>query len=406
MPSTNHIAWAKITGAHGGPVTQFPEMVRRLQARDTETRQQAHRWMWTHLINQGSRCEASVAATPYLVDLAAREETPDRGAILALLAVLATGDDSNWLPDVGGRLRELRHDVSQKAKLSETELYKEQEAWIASAPNEHARRSRQSDADWNDAIEVRDTERLELAVYDAIREGVPAFCAALSSNDPDVRMAAAYILAWFPDDQQLIIPHLTCSLQTEGVAAIRATLAIAMGAVGSDGDASLLEPLTRYFLDSTLAERWAAAIGLARFVAPDHRSVAEALMECIRMADRFQHQVLYLGGDMASLAAVFLAELYVDVDSIEPVEVLMAKLGHAAHPRSAFILMKYVLKSVFPPSLRPSRVPFDKLSSTQQYVLANLASLGIVGRYWFAGRLLMERDLPCETEALDEFVNT
>jgi hypothetical protein len=96
---------------------------------------------------------------------------------------------------------DVRSDVERKAKLTAEELERDLNDWVAAAPTERIRTSRAADAESRELTEERDAQRWALEAYDAVLRGVGVCCDALGSDDPEVRLWAAYLLGWFPKNE-------------------------------------------------------------------------------------------------------------------------------------------------------------------------------------------------------------
>jgi hypothetical protein len=115
------VRWAGLSHAYG-PATDVPNMVERL--RDPTTVAAGLDELWSSIVHQGSRCSATAATVPLLVDVALDPGVVDRAGVLMLVTSCATGnlgDGFGWQAQ-----RDLQHTEEERA------------AWRAVAA-EHAR---------------------------------------------------------------------------------------------------------------------------------------------------------------------------------------------------------------------------------------------------------------------------
>jgi HEAT repeat protein len=108
---------------------------------------------------------------------------------------------------------------------------------------------------------------------------------ALDCGDPEVRLWAAYLLGWFPEERGASLPPLVRRLEVEPDPSVAATTAIATGLVAPAADAATWRALVGRLRAQQHVERWAAAIALARMDQLPDRGVVEALYRCVRHAE-------------------------------------------------------------------------------------------------------------------------
>jgi hypothetical protein len=301
------VDWGLLTHAYGS-AEDIPDQLRALASADPSTRARAYEELDSRVCHQGSRFEASEHVAPFLVDLGGDPTTPDRPGVLRLLAALAIGFDRWWLPATYP-VAEVRRDVGGKAGLTVEGLQRELDDWVAGAPTGRIRAARAADAETREVTEERDAEKWALAAYDAVRRGVGVYREALDCGDPQVRLWAAYLLGWFPEERVASLPPLVRRLEVEPDPSVAATTAIATGLVAPAADAATWRALMGRLRAQQQVERWAAAIALARMDQLPDRGVVEALYRCVRHAEPLVHSVPYLEGDLPGLAALALADL-------------------------------------------------------------------------------------------------
>jgi hypothetical protein len=82
------IDWGKLTHAYG-PALDVPIDLRRLAGTDRKRRGAALGQLWASLCHQGTIYDATAAAVPFLVKIAAHPAFPERGDVLELLNEIA-----------------------------------------------------------------------------------------------------------------------------------------------------------------------------------------------------------------------------------------------------------------------------------------------------------------------------
>ena len=86
------IPWNRLTHAYG-PADDIPDLLRALRsARPEQAGEEGPLWhLFGNIWHQGTVYEATSYAVPFLVELVASSDTPDRAGVLLLLASIATG---------------------------------------------------------------------------------------------------------------------------------------------------------------------------------------------------------------------------------------------------------------------------------------------------------------------------
>ncbi|HEY8379241.1 MAG TPA: HEAT repeat domain-containing protein [Nannocystis sp.] len=198
------IDWKSLQHAYG-EASDVPKLIRALLSDHPGKREGALDALFSTIWHQGTVYSASPAAVPFLIRLVDLEGQEDLPAILELLAHLATGtsDEEDCDPAV-----------------------------------DPARASRE-----------------------AVARGVPVYARRLTNPEPAVRVAAAYLLGLFPDDEGRAALG-TCA-DGDTVPAVRAVAAFALGCIADDAWA---DDLRRMLVDPSEhpAVRLYAGLGLAR----------------------------------------------------------------------------------------------------------------------------------------------
>ncbi|QDY09453.1 hypothetical protein FJK98_21800 [Micromonospora sp. HM134] len=201
------IDWVRLGHAYGS-AGDVPGLLRALRSPDEDERHTAFGALYASIFHQGTRYEASAYAVPFLLELLADPATPDRELVLYLVTVLAVGHDARWLPQ-GVPVVELRRAADGGREL----LAAKPPPWHG----DDETRKEYVEYTYVESLDEADQQRLwayiELAVYDAVRAGVPLFRDLLTDADPGLRAGAAYALAWFPQDAAGSVPALVAAAE-------------------------------------------------------------------------------------------------------------------------------------------------------------------------------------------------
>jgi hypothetical protein len=92
LEALDSIEWHKLRHAYGD-ASDLPSLLRQLLSQSQAERELAFRLLHETLWHQGSVFEASAYAIPFLAEMLQATETPDRGGIAFLLAMLVQGTD-------------------------------------------------------------------------------------------------------------------------------------------------------------------------------------------------------------------------------------------------------------------------------------------------------------------------
>ncbi|MCG5437846.1 hypothetical protein [Micromonospora foliorum] len=388
------VDWSSVSHAYG-PAIEIPALLRSIKSDSQEVRQGAYGDLVDLLVHQGSRFEASAAVAPHLIDIVADPAVPDRFAACQVLAAVAVGDESSWLSDRPDP-SDMRAEVQRRAPLSREELEAEHRDWIAAAPNEEERSARERRAEWGDVEADRDEQRWTIEAYDAVRAGVPVYVAALEASEAAVRLYAAYLLAWFPEEEGLAGPALAGLIRREPDPVVAAAACVAAGLGCPNGGEALVDALSNRRGSVNRAERWSAVLGLSRILRNPDRSLVSDLYACLFGATEPVPYWPFLEGDMAGMAALTIADLTPEVAS-NRIDVLAERAASADHTADAFTLLTALLDAAFPDGPIPDGVGFADLTPTQQRALSTVLRSGVLP----AGpRLLSRYNLPDSEQQL------
>ncbi|SIN36710.1 hypothetical protein [Micromonospora cremea] len=388
------VDWSSVSHAFGSAI-EIPALLRSIRSDSQEVRQRAYSDLVDLLVHQGSRFEASAAVAPHLIDIVADPAAPDRFAACQVLAAIAVGDESSWLSDRSDP-SDMRAEVQRRAPLSREELEAEHRDWIAAAPNEEERSARARGAEWGDVEGARDEQRWTIEAYDAVRAGVPVYVAALEASEAAVRLYAAYLLAWFPEDEGLVGPALAGLIRREPEPVVAATACVAAGLSCPNGSEVLVDALSGRRGSVNRAERWSAVLGLSRILRHPDRSLVSELYACLFGAIGPVPYWPFFEGEMAGMAALTIADLTPEVAG-DRIDVLAERAATADPTADAFALLTALLDAAFPIGPIPDGVGFADLTPTQQRALSTLLSSNVLQA---APRMLTRYNLPDSEQQL------
>ncbi|MBT2232705.1 HEAT repeat domain-containing protein [Nonomuraea sp. NEAU-A123] len=392
LASLDMIDWADLTHAYGR-ATDVPDQIRALRSADPNIRDKALHSLYGSIFHQGTRFEASAYAVPFLLELVADPETPDRVAVLGLLTQLAIGYGEQLLPSgypldshrataAGGDL--LLAAGKEFADDDDDEEDDEEDDWDEDVGL----------FDYLQTLEPEDEERLfayfALKAYDAVGAGLPVFRGLLADENARLRAAAAYALAWYPGERSASLPPLLrAAVDEEPSVAATALVAIGLLGVPSSGTpASETVSETAVVLGAALDDyrdvvRWGAAIAQSRLRGPEAGGrVADELLGWIARDDASYEAIPFNDGDLRGYAALALRELG-DAHADALFAALLARLP-ALSGMQALPMAVVALRIAYPEPL-PVGTPFTALDDRQQRLLRVLAdSWGV----WELGNFL------------------
>lgn len=251
------VPWAELRHSFG-MAGDVPGYLRAMQAGDWAGRYPPGMQLANRIVHQGTRSQAAVFVVPFLVRMALHPRQVSRHRVVALVRLIATGLDNNYLPG--------RYDPEEdRACLARVRgAAGDMARWTAEAEDDQERT-------WRDGYCAQVLFDAETVVrcYDAVREALPALVVLLNSDSPELRAETANLLAWFPEFAATSIPLLTAFIASEASPGAAATGLVALGLLGAPETI----PFIRRYLDSTTLElRWASAFGLTGSASPTRPS--------------------------------------------------------------------------------------------------------------------------------------
>ncbi|WP_432744952.1 hypothetical protein H7827_12295 [Streptomyces sp. JH002] len=372
--------WGRLTHAYGY-AGDVPGQLRSLSSAEPEERQAALSALYGNIFHQGTRYEASVPAVPFLLALATDPGTPERDGVLWLLAALAIGYDDPFVPE-GFPVAELRRAARGGAELAATAHAFEladrpreggDEGWEDDGPARYFYEASLSEADQN-----RLGAHVALAAYDAVRAGLPAVRELTAEHEPpEIRRAAAYLLAWFPEDAAQSVPVLIAAAAGKDgpTAAIALT---GLGLLGAPYDAAVAGALESALSgDAPEVVRWGAATALARLRGPaaGERAIGELRAWLARDGGGYggRHpDIPFLDGNVRGYAAQSLRALGDPATDAATFDGLLGQLPRLSGPPILPVL-DAALALAFPDgAIRPG-TPAGELTDRQRRLAGLLA---------------------------------
>ncbi|SCL50340.1 hypothetical protein [Micromonospora chersina] len=368
------VDWESLQGPYG-PASDVPRLLQMLRSHDPAARAEAEEQVEDHLQHQGLVEEPAAAAAPYLIDLLADQEAPDRLVAYRLLRTILDCAELYESPRPAADVPTLSELASQRSDW-----------WLSRSPEwrRHGGYRRPVTAPWH------------AAAYEAVRAGVPAYLRVLQDRDPHLRLGMAYLLAAFPQEWATMSPVLGQQLSVEMDPAVAAEMCIAAGLAGHPSDGAIVDGVRRWRGNSDWLVHRAALIGLVRLVpAPDTALLAE-------LADCLMEPVVDWGspdGAMANATASALGGL--TANSVPQLAGLLLERMRVPDPhRHDFLALRLLLGLAFPDGPLPDGVAFDDLSPFQQEVVRVVIHVRLLRQGPMMPRAIGECNLPCTEEAL------
>jgi hypothetical protein len=300
------VDWGALEHAYGD-AADVPGQLRALCSADEAERHKARHDLYGNIFHQGSRYQATAVAVPFLARMAVDASTPERDATLEMLAALAVGYDESYLPD-GVDVARWRDEVAEFRARDPEEIRAELDEWVAAATEDGERRVRSMRRAMFDYDQQLRAVTAELDAYDAVRRELPSLAGLLEDGDAAVRTAAAYLLAWFPEESVRLLPPLLRLVERETDLAVLATALVAAGLLG---DGTLVDLLRGFLVAEQQPVRWAAATALVRLgaVGDGGAAVAELTAAQVVLPEAGSAGIPFHEGDLRGYAAASLAGL-------------------------------------------------------------------------------------------------
>jgi hypothetical protein len=193
LEQLSKVNWAGLSHAYG-PATDVPGQLHALASPDVDERNKARWELYCNICHQGTRFPASAYAVPFLFELLNHNDVHDKDGIIRLLLSLATGGED--LP-FGFNPSEAFKDVEHLVLSPEFEWLNNIEQWEDAELSE----TELEILDKLATLWARDT-------YHAVASRAKQFLDLINHDNRDVRVAAIYAIAWFPNIANRALPAL------------------------------------------------------------------------------------------------------------------------------------------------------------------------------------------------------
>jgi hypothetical protein len=238
-----------------------------LTSDDSKVRDAALYELFGNIFHQGTRYQASPYAIPFLYDLLEDSSVQEKEYIVVLLVSLGVGYSEDYVPD-GFPIVNFRNYVAETEKNLSEEDRKYCEAYGAGP-------------------------HYDLACYDAVLRRLPTLMRLTEEDEAELRRAAVFALAWFPESAKDSIDAVTKVLQnrTEAQDAIHALLSLSLLKNSKSGSDINLPDLSTYMSpEHNVAVHVAAAIALA------DKSLSAELIEVLLLASVCREEIELVTG--------------------------------------------------------------------------------------------------------------
>jgi len=386
-PALASVEWPRLLHAYGS-AADTPVQLDALRSSDALQRREALFELISSLVHQGSRYEASAIAVPFLVDLAANPQIPDRHRIVELLLNLAVGAPSDCLPG-GWPIATER--AALAASLPDLSLLEHVRAYLLTPRHERQGRF---------PLDRDESQRFEryfaIQTYDAVRVALPTLRGLLHDADTQVATAAAVSLAYFPEDAEASVAELVVAAEDTEDLTLTANAMLASALLGGPISES---GLNRCLADSPEVIRWAASCAAVIRHRVNAPAAAVATLQEIGRADS-EHEAPYWQQYPPTSALDALAAFHPPAFEQVADQLLDAFLRPQAERRQLEKALTVAWRTL------PARpVPFAQLTAPQQAVARWLAGHPEqwVGEGFTAAGFRVELDrhgLPTEPEQL------
>ncbi|MCI0334958.1 MAG: HEAT repeat domain-containing protein [Planctomycetes bacterium] len=351
LEGLSSVDWSSVKHAYG-PATDVPDQIRALASQDAKTRENARWNLYGNIFHQGTRYEATPHAVPFLFELLKEPTVQDKHEVVYLLVALAIGYDESYLPD-GFDPQEFREQLTSQ----EVNLTDESQA---------------------ECCEFGVSPGALIDCYDAILSRAVVLMDLLGADDEELRCAAAYALAWFPEVSSESLPRLRELAEQATSAVEQATAVIAFGLIARNvpnrADLAFLAP----FLNEARPPlvRTAAAIALAGDArTPEIMQVLVSALQLPESALKQSTQIRFNEGKLRGYVCLVLGkhgraqrdkvvhalcEVLRSVNSYESLDVTVAILGLIADHEGQSL----------------QEIGLDNLDTTQKLALNAIADYG------------------------------
>lgn len=262
----DQIEWASLEHAYGS-AEDVPQLIRDLASDDPTVRDEAFYAAYGNIFHQGTRYQATAPAVPFLLEILDQPDYAAHDELLYLLAHLVMGYGEAYMPfGFADAIAAMREDLAELQ---------------ARTPEQRAEED--GDAEWGS-----DEEWLGwiVAITDEARQGVPRFIQLLGEGRERVRVAAAFMLSWLPEEAEMFAPALWEAANNDRSDTVRANALIALAlALDDDAFAEYVPEVLGMLSDGEPIVQFAAAVALGTR-APDDSpdAVTQILLDAVARA--------------------------------------------------------------------------------------------------------------------------
>jgi hypothetical protein len=371
--------WSVVSHAYG-PAIDLPDVLRALRSPEEQRRAWAVEQFAARALHQGSLYPAAAAAVPYLVELLADDDAPDRTLGHELLTAILPEQELDRLSDVGQhRLGPRLHELAEQRS---NRYLARQRQWL-----QHGGYRRPK------------IDPVCRQAYEAIRAGVPTYLRLIDHADRDARGLSAHLLSFFPQAAPQITPKIIARLVVEPDPVVGSFLCLTAGMIGDPGDADLVAAVTRWRDQPGRINRWTVLMGLVRLTEAPDPDALQQLCDCLFHGPENLYGWAFHHRDPALAASIALGDLPVRcVPGLAAM--LLARLRAGGEDMSRFMYAVQLLLSLaFPDGPLPDRASPADLSG-QQYAAAHVILQSGLIEHVPVARLLRECNLPGDEATL------
>lgn len=335
LEGLDDIPWKRLTHAYGS-AEDIPDLLRslptapaKMAGEDAPLRQ-----LFSNIWHQGTVYESTAYAVPFLIELAACPQVPDRLGVIELLAAIATGSS----------FRQVHGDVMNEPDFPERKAVELE--WVVQA---HA----------------------------AVARGVGVFL-AMTEEETDIRLAAAHLLALLPEHREIVCARLRGITKAETGSLQRAGFLLLLG-LADDRCEAALAMLRDAILGDDPMQRRGAAFGFAHLKPDPLPDLARAAILDAIASDDLEKSFDGLPWDVT--ADIDRAKLYACLDVASREEAAMAGIVAIEAGRATRQTVATILNLIFP--LRPRQSPLlagSELSALQKRAVRAISSAMEDGR--------------------------
>lgn len=182
LDGIDKINWAELIHAYG-PAEDVPDLLKALASDDQAQRENAFYELYGNIFHQGTRYQATPKAIPFIVNILESQESAEaKIELIHLLVNLALGYPESFLP----------HGLSPRKVREEVKRIIEE----------------MSEDDERDSNEFGFHPQYDLDCYEELNKRTHVFVSQLKDDSPELKIAAAYALAWFPEAHEKSVPLL------------------------------------------------------------------------------------------------------------------------------------------------------------------------------------------------------